>query len=239
MIVRSVRVAGRLMVAAGLALASAAPAAEAPVAAGGPFGPAEVWLNGAAAPAESPDDKRMANAVVTGKTTAPVDLKYDVLAKPNVGQPFEVELAFSPRLPADALEVEVTGIPGLTVVSGGATRFEGVLAGDRHVAKVLVQADAPGIYYANVVAKMITQVQTEARTFSVPVVVGAVPAAQKIEPGRLDLVGREEFEAVKAMAQKARAEQEALMARLAKLEASGTNTRAKRARKPRRGRRAD
>lgn len=150
---------------------------ETPAATGAP-------ADAAAVPAESPDDKRMANAVVTGKTTAPVDLKYDVLAKPDVGQPFEVELAFSPRLPADALEVEVTGIPGLTVVSGGATRFETVTAGERYVAKALVQADAPGIYYANVVAKMVTQVQTEARTFSVPVVVGAVPAAQKTEPAK-------------------------------------------------------
>jgi hypothetical protein len=154
-----------------------AAATDTPAAAGAPAG-------GAAAPAESPEDKRMANAVVTGKTTAPVDLKYDVLAKPDVGQPFEIELAFSPRLAADALEVEVTGIPGLTVVSGGATRFERVSAGDRHVAKVLVQADAPGIYYANVVVKMVTQLQTEARTFSVPVVVGSVPAAQKVEPAK-------------------------------------------------------
>ena len=137
---------------------------------------------GPAVPVESPDDKRLANAVATGKLGAPVDLKYDVLAKPDVGQPFEVELQLLPRLAADALEVEVTGIPGLTVVSGGASRFEGVTAGERYVAKALVQADAPGIYYANVIAKMITQVQTEARTFSVPVVVGAVPAAQKTEP---------------------------------------------------------
>jgi hypothetical protein len=136
----------------------------------------------AAAPAESPDDKRMANAVATGKLAAPVDLKYDVLAKPNVGQPFEIELALLPRLAADALEVEVTGIPGLTVVSGGASRFEGITAGERYVAKVLVQADAQGIYYANVVAKMITTAQTEARTFSVPVVVGTVAAAQKTQP---------------------------------------------------------
>jgi hypothetical protein len=150
-------------------------ATDAPAVAGAP-------ADAATPPVESPDDKRMANAVVTGKTTAPVDLKYDMLAKPAVGQPFEIELAFSPRLPADALEVEVTGIPGLTVVSGGATRFEGVMAGERYVAKALVQADAAGIYYANVVAKMVTQVQTEARTFSVPVVVGAVPAAQKVEP---------------------------------------------------------
>jgi len=135
-----------------------------------------------AAPAESPEDKRMANAVATGKLAAPVDLKYDVLAKPDVGQPFEIELVLLPRLAADALEVEVTGIPGLTVVSGGASRFEGITAGERYVAKVLVQADAQGIYYANVVAKMITQVQTEARTFSVPVVVGTVPSAQKTQP---------------------------------------------------------
>ena len=138
----------------------------------------------AAAPAGSPDEKRLANAVVTGKTTAPVDLQYDVLAKPEVGQPFEIELAFAPRLPAEVLEVEVTGIPGLTVVGGAATRFEAVVAGERYSAKVLVQADAPGIYYANIIARMITQVQTEARTFSVPVVVGAVPAAEKAEPSR-------------------------------------------------------
>jgi len=135
-------------------------------------------------PAESPDDQRMANAVATGKVGAPVDLKYDVLAKPDPGQPFEVELALLPRLAADALEVEVTGIPGLTVVSGGATRFEGVTAGERYVTKALVQADAAGIYYANVVARMITQVQTEARTFSVPLVVGGVPAAEKVEPAK-------------------------------------------------------
>lgn len=136
----------------------------------------------AATPAESPDDKRMANAVATGKVSAPIDLKYDVLAKPDVGQPFEIELALLPRLAADALEVEVTGIPGLTIVSGGAARFEGVTPGERYVVKVLAQASAQGIYYANVVAKMITQVQTEARTFSVPVVIGTVPAAQKTQP---------------------------------------------------------
>jgi len=135
-----------------------------------------------AAPAESPEDKRMANAVVTSKTSAPVDLKYDVLTKPEIGQPFEIELALLPRLRADALEVEVTGIPGLAVVSGGALRFDGISGGERHVTKVLVQADAPGIYYVNVIARMVTQVQTEARTFSVPVVVGTVAPAAKATP---------------------------------------------------------
>jgi hypothetical protein len=139
----------------------------------------------AAPPVESPDDARMANGVATGNAGAAVDLKYDVLVKPAVGQPFEVELALLPRLAADVLEVEVTGVPGLTVVSGGGTRFEGVTAGARHAAKVLVQADEPGIYYASVVARMITPVQTEARTFAVPVVVGAVPAAIPSPPAEV------------------------------------------------------
>jgi len=149
--------------------------------------PAAATANGAAAtpvPAESPEDKRMANAVVTGKTAAAVDLKFDVLARPEVGQPFEIELAFLPRLAADTLEVEVTGIPGLTIVSGGAAKFDAVASGDRHVVKALVRADAAGLYYANVVARTITQLQTEVRTFSVPVAVGAVQEAAKPEPAR-------------------------------------------------------
>jgi hypothetical protein len=136
----------------------------------------------ATAVAKSPEDARMANAVATGKTSAPVDLKYDLLARPDVGQPFEIELALLPRVSAGALEVEVTGIPGLVVVSGGTARFDGVVTGGRHVAKVTVQADAAGIYYANVVVRMVNQAQTEVRTFSVPVVVGTVAPVQKAEP---------------------------------------------------------
>jgi hypothetical protein len=150
-------------------------ATDAPAAADTPAG-------SAAAPAESPDDPRMANAVVTGKTSAPVDLKYDLLSKPAVGQPFELELVFLPRLAADRLEVEVTGIPGLTVVTGGTAQFDGVAAGERYPAKVLARADEGGIYYANVVAKLVTQLQTDARTFSVPIAVGVIEAAQKPAP---------------------------------------------------------
>jgi hypothetical protein len=137
----------------------------------------------AAAPAVgSPEDEKMANAVATGKTAAAVDLKFDVPVKPAVGEPFELELAFLPRLAADSLEVEVTGIPGLALISSGTARFEGVGAGDRHVMRVLVRADAPGLYYVGVAAKMVTKVQTDARTFSVPVAVGSVQAAQKAAP---------------------------------------------------------
>jgi hypothetical protein len=128
-------------------------------------------------------DERLANAVVTGKTAAAVDLRYELLVKPGVGQPFEVELVFLPRSPADVLEVEVTGMPGLTIVNAGTLRFENVQTGGRYAAKVLAQAADPGLYYVGLVARMVSKVQTEARSFSVPVAVGTIPAsAEKPAP---------------------------------------------------------
>jgi hypothetical protein len=91
-------------------------------------------------------------------------------------------LTFLPRLAADRLEIEVTGIPGLTLVSGGTAAFDDVGSGDRHVTRVLARADAPGIFYIGIAAKMVSKVQTDARTFSIPIVVGAVAAAEKPTP---------------------------------------------------------
>jgi len=125
-------------------------------------------------------DDRLANAVVvTGKSAAPVDLKYEIMTKPAVGQPFEVDLTFLPRLGADSMDVEISAVEGLTLVGDGALRFDNVQAGERYAAKVLAQSDVAGIYYIGVSTKMTTKVQTEVRGFSIPVVVGAPVAEEK------------------------------------------------------------
>jgi hypothetical protein len=140
----------------------------------------------AAAPPASVDEKhaRLASAVVDSKTTAPVDMKYDVLAKPALGQPFEVEMTFDTRLPADRLEIEITEAPGLTIVGEKTASFAPVEGGKSYSSKVLVQGDNPGLYYIGVVAKMATQVQTETRAFAIPVVIGDPPSAQKAAPAK-------------------------------------------------------
>lgn len=127
----------------------------------------------------APPDKRLANAVSAGKSGAAVDLQYDLLAKPVAGEPFEIELSFTPRLPADALEIEAHGMTGLDVVTGGTATFQNVTAGQSYTTKLLVRPAADGMYYVGVTAKLMTKVQSEARAFSVPVVVGLVapPAA--------------------------------------------------------------
>lgn len=131
-----------------------------------------------------PAEDRTAEAVVTSKTSAPVDLRYDLPAKPVPGQSFEIELAFKVRAAADTLEVEVTGMPGLLVETGTSHRYAAVVGGETYAARVSARADAPGLYYLGVVAKMITPVQTEARTFSIPVAVGAVVADEKPAPAQ-------------------------------------------------------
>ena len=87
---------------------------------------------------------------------------------------------------------------GLTILGERTYKFAKVATGDPHNARVQVRADAEGLYYLSVIAKMATQVQTEARAFSVPIVVGKVPCgcaeadpaegcyrtANRVEPAR-------------------------------------------------------
>jgi hypothetical protein len=68
-----------------------------------------------------------------------------------------------------------------------------VASGERHSTRILVAADADGLYYVNVIARMVNKVQTDARTFSVPLVVGdasaEAPAAEKTPAAGAEATG--------------------------------------------------
>ena len=154
----------------------------------------------AAAAAKAAADDGLANAVAVGKTAAAVDLKYNIAARPALGQPFEVELVLLPRVAADTLEVQATGMPGLVVAGGAEAKFDQVVAGEKYAAKVLLQVAEPGLYYVGVTAKLVNKVQTDSRTFSVPVVVGQLPAVEKPAPAATGAnSGGEAVEATKAV----------------------------------------
>ena len=129
------------------------------------------------------DARRPANAVTTGKAGAALELQYEVAPRPETGQPFVVDLAFVPRLPADSIEAQLSVTAGLRITSAETVRFDAVQPGERYTTQAIVIGDAPGLYYVGVVARMATKVQTDARTFSVPVVVGAPLAAAEPAPG--------------------------------------------------------
>ena len=125
------------------------------------------------------DARRPANAVTTGEAGAAVELQYELAPRPETGQPFAVQLAFVPQAPADSIDAQLSVTPGLRITSAESVRFADVKAGERYTTEVMVVGDEPGLYYVGVVARMATQVQTDARSFSVPVVVGAPAAAAK------------------------------------------------------------
>jgi hypothetical protein len=128
------------------------------------------------------DARRPANAITTAAAGAAVDLQYEIIPRPEHGQPFTIQLAFVPQTPADSIEAQLSATPGLRITSPETVRFADVLAGERYTTDVLVIGDTPGLYYVGVVARMATQVQTDARTFSVPVVVGTPPDATQEQP---------------------------------------------------------
>ena len=136
------------------------------------------------------DDRRPANAVTTGDAGAAMDLQYELAPRPETGQPFTVQLAFVPRVPADSIDAQLSATPGLRITSAESVRFADVQPGERYTTEVMVVGDLPGLYYVGVVARMATQVQTDARSFSVPVVVGT-PAAVAAPQPEADASGSE------------------------------------------------
>jgi hypothetical protein len=150
-----------------------------------PTGTSEKPAPGVVATVKTPDpaEAKMASAVADAKTTAPIDLLYDLPAKPEVGQRFAVELAVKPRLPGDTLDVEIGDSPGIAIEGERMTRFMKVEAGQPYKFTFQARGDAEGLYYIAVITKLSTQVQSEGRAFSIPVVIGTPPAAaQKTAP---------------------------------------------------------
>lgn len=150
---------------AGTGTTPEAPGTGAPVAAGAP-------------------EKRMATAVTDGKPSAPIDLQYELPAKPERGVPFDIVLAFSSRVRADTLDIEVAESPGLVVEGESMARFVDVRPGEPQEFTLKVRGDRDGIHYVALVARLSSQVQSEGRGFSVPVVIGTPGTVQKPEPAR-------------------------------------------------------
>lgn len=127
---------------------------------------------------------RMARAVGEAKPGAGVDLRYEILSKPAVGVPFEVEVALVATAEAETMNVSISGMPGLTVTNNQVPAITGVTAGAVNSHKFTALADQAGVYYVSVAVTTVLAGTTQARTFSIPVLLGEVQAAQKAQPAR-------------------------------------------------------
>jgi hypothetical protein len=147
-----------------------------------PTGVDQTGTDSAPVVAEPSKASRMASAVPDSKTTAAIDLQYDLPAKPEIGQPFTVQLSVTPRLSAETLDVEIGDSPGITIEGERMARFVNVQGGEPQGFEVQARGDTAGLFYVSVIARTASKVQSEGRAFSVPVVIGTPPAAQKPSP---------------------------------------------------------
>jgi hypothetical protein len=144
--------------------------------------------------------QKMARAVGDGKPGAAVGIRYDFLGKPAVGTPTELEIALIPNAGVDSLAATITGMEGVTLSGPLTANFTGVEPGKPYSHKISVLPDRTGVFYITV--SVSTQIGQSAlgRTFSIPFVVGNVPAQQKAAAPR-DASG-EAIQSMKAQEEK-------------------------------------
>lgn len=136
------------------------------------------------APAAQDPVTKMARAVGSGKPGAAVDIRYEFLQKPVVGTPLTLEIALLPAAGVDAMEATISGMDGLTVSGDLSASFANVQVGEAYKHTVTVLPERSGVYYVTVSVSTQMRGQTLGRSFSVPLVVGDLPARQKTAPAK-------------------------------------------------------
>ncbi len=139
--------------------------------------PAAAQSARSADPAGDPDvlnaNRVMAAGVPIGKTTAPVDVRFNLGAVPRPGEPFALEVAVLPRGPVPLMQVDVSSSEGLNILepAGQVTR-EKVQAGSLVHVHVRASAAATGTYIVQVRTTLELMDGSEADEFAFPILVG-------------------------------------------------------------------
>ena len=124
-------------------------------------------------PGEEPLSDMVA-AVSGSKAGPPVDLKFSLPVRPEVGQVTDIDVAVVPLDPVpDNVSVSFQVIDGLEIVDGSQLdRVEKLTGGTpiRHVVKILPKRD--GIFALTAVVSFTASNQELNRTFTIPVIAG-------------------------------------------------------------------
>jgi hypothetical protein len=116
----------------------------------------------------------MVAAVSASKSGPPVELKFSLPTRPEVGQVMDLDVAVVPRAPVpDSVSVSFTVAEGLEIIEGSQLeRVDKLVDGApiRHVVKLLPKRD--GIFALTAVVSFVAGNQDSTRTFSIPVIAG-------------------------------------------------------------------
>jgi hypothetical protein len=113
----------------------------------------------------------MVEAVAQGKSQAPVELKFDLGARPKVGQPLQINLALIAQVPGNPATIQVNGAEGITV-EAGANQFDipAEEPGEVYRKTVSVTPNAEGVLLVGVTVSLKHDEITDSKAFSIPII---------------------------------------------------------------------
>jgi hypothetical protein len=116
----------------------------------------------------------MVSAVSSGGGTVPVDVKFELLQRPEVGQAASIAFAFIPVAPLDRLYARFQPDDSLEVVSGSQTeQFARPAVGEPVPHTLVVRPKRDGVFAVQVTVLMDSETESLSRVFSVPLIAGS------------------------------------------------------------------
>jgi len=113
----------------------------------------------------------MVEAAIQGKSQVPVELKFDLGARPKVGQLLEIDLALIAQIPASPATIQVSDADGLTVTPGtNQLDIPAAEAGEVYRHTVKVTPNAEGVLLLGVNVSLKHDDIIDQRAFSIPII---------------------------------------------------------------------
>jgi hypothetical protein len=124
-----------------------------------------------AGPTAAEQTAGMVQAATLGKSQLPVELKFDLGARPKVGQVLELNLALIAQIPASSITLQANGAEDLTVAPA-ASQFDipAEDAGGVYRQTLKVTPNAEGVSLVGVTVSLKHDDITEQRVFSIPII---------------------------------------------------------------------
>ena len=119
----------------------------------------------------------MVEAASQGKSQLPVSIKFDLLQRPTVGQPLDIDLALVPQVAAGAARIEVASADVLQVADGDSKiEVPALDANQVYRHSITLTPLAEGVLLLNLNVTLKREELSDSRIFSVPIIVAPAPA---------------------------------------------------------------
>jgi hypothetical protein len=113
----------------------------------------------------------MVEAASQGKSQVPVELKFELVQRPKIGQVLEINLALIPQIDANAASIEVSGADGLSLAPGaGQFDLAATQAGEVYRHTVNITPTVDGVLLVGVTVSLKHDEITDSKAFSIPII---------------------------------------------------------------------